>query len=71
MPASFEELERNRVVGRAEEADRERARHDRGRDQARGREVIVGAEPEREHDERDEHEGGNDAPGTGATFADE
>ena len=64
-PRKLEELERDRVVGRAEEPDGERARHHGGRDQTRRRELIVGAEPEREHDERDQHEGRTMRPAPG------
>ena len=51
-----QQLDRQRVVGGAEQPDRQRAGRGRGRDQSGRREVVVGAETEREHDQRHEHE---------------
>ena len=59
-PRQRHQLEGDRVVRSAQEPDRERARDDGCRDQPGGREVVVRAEPEREHDQRDENEGGED-----------
>ena len=46
-PARRQHLDRERLVARAEDADRERCEHDRGRDQAVGREVVARSDPER------------------------
>ncbi len=64
-----EELERDRPVRGAQRPDRERARHDRGRDQPGGREVVVGPDPEREDDQRDEDEGAEHLAGARAPLA--
>ena len=64
-----EELERDRPVGGAQRPDRERARHDRRRDQPGGREVVVGSDPEREHDQGDEDEGAEHLPGARTPLA--
>ena len=56
------QLERERRVGGAEKTDRERARDDRRRDQPGRREVVAGAEADREDDQRDEDQRRDDAP---------
>ena len=58
-PADTEDapqLDDDRVVGRAQQADRQRAHGTRGRQQAVGRELVPVAECERDRDGRDEHE---------------
>ena len=49
-------LDDERVVGRAQQADEERARGARGREETVGREVVAVAERERDRDGGDEHE---------------
>ena len=61
-PSTLHQLERDRLVRRPEQADRERARDDGGRDQPGRREVVARADAEREHDQGDEHERRDDAP---------
>ncbi len=67
-PDALHDLERGRRVRRPERPDRKRAGDDGGRDQPGGRELVVGAEPEGEHDQRDEDEGADDAAGAGPTL---
>ena len=68
-PGPAHQLERDRVVCRAQEPDRERARRDGGRDQPGGREVVVRPEAEREHDQGDEDERAEDPPRARAALA--
>jgi hypothetical protein len=63
------ELECRRVVGRAEEADRAAAEHERGRDQPGRVEVVAGAVAEGDDDGGDEKERGGDATEPGAALA--
>ena len=64
-----QQLGRSRRVGGAKEPDRDRAQGRRRRDQAGGRELVVGADPECEHDERDQDERGDHLAETGAPLA--
>ena len=50
------QLDDDRVVGRAQQADRQRAHGTRGRQQPVGRELVPVAERERDRDGGDEHE---------------
>ena len=68
-PRAAHQLERDRVVGRPQEPDRERARRDGGRDQPGGREVVVRPEAEREDDQGDEDERAEDPPRARAALA--
>ena len=64
-----QQLCRSRPVGGAKEPDRDGAQGRRRRDQARGRELVVGAEPECEHHERDQDERGDHRAEPGAPLA--
>ena len=63
------QLQRHRVVRGPQQGDRDRAGDDGGRDQPGGREVVVRAEAEREHDQGDEDESGEDPSGARSALA--
>ena len=63
------QLQRERVVRRAEQADRDRADDERRRDQPRRVEVVARPVPESEDDRRDEQQRRGDAAETGTVLA--
>ena len=67
--AHLHRLERDRAVRGAQEADRDRARDRRRRDEAVGREVVAGAQTEGEHDQRHGDDRGQQPARPGAPLA--
>ena len=63
-PHRLQQLQGSGLVGRAQNADRDRARHDRGRDQAGRAEYVVRTEAECQDDQCDEDKGRDDPPPT-------
>ena len=62
-------LERDGLVRRSEEADRQRGREDGRRDEPGSREVVARPEPEREDDQCDDDQRREDATGSGPALA--
>jgi len=64
-----QDVSREHLVARTQDADEERRRHDGGRRQAVGREVVARSEAERERDRCHEHHREHDLADTGAKLA--
>ena len=65
----MQDIAGDRRVGSPEQADHQRGRRGRDRDEAGGREVVVRAETEREHEQRDQHQRRDDRARPGPPFA--